>query len=120
MNYGRYFMPNMWANNMIRMNPNFYYYPHSFWAKAINSIKNFNWGGLLSGANKTLNVVNQSIPLVKQAKPMFNNIRSMVNVMREFGKETSVNNNHVNAVIKDNIKVPKKEVLDNNYPNFFV
>ena len=41
----------------------------------------------------------------------------VINVMKEFGKETSSNSNHI---VKDIMVAPKKEVLDNNYPNFFV
>ena len=109
MNYGRYFMPGM--------NPYFYGNPRGigFIGRAINGIKSFNWKGLLNGANKTLNVVNQTIPLVRQAKPMFNNMRSMIKLAKSFGKETSIN-----RYVSDNKTGQKKEVRNDNYPNFFI
>lgn len=109
-----------------------------------NGIRGFNWRGLLSGANKTLEVVNQTIPLIRQAKPMFNNMRSMVQLAKAFGSETTSgrgrnkNNRHTNNfnsnsknVVNGNIESvnnnsntndsqQKKEVQNDNYPNFFI
>ena len=100
-----------------------------------NSLKSFNWGNFLNNANKTINVVNQTIPLVRQAGPMFNNIRSMLRLAKAFGSETASNNfknknnnqqknninNNYNLNISDNDNfVQKKEVSNNNYPNFFI
>lgn len=115
-------------------------------SKVTNSIRSINWGGLLNNANKTLNVVNQTIPLVRQAGPMFNNMKSMVKIARAFGNETNIrktfdtnkrqviddninismhdNNSRINfndnitANIDDNFK--KKEVKNDNAPNFFI
>ena len=39
-----------------------------------NTIKGINWSKILSGADKTLGVVNQTIPLVRQTKPLFSNM----------------------------------------------
>ena len=47
---------------------------------------NINFRGLLSGAQRTLNLVNQTIPLIEQAKPMVNNAKTMFRVMKEFKK----------------------------------
>ena len=111
-----------------------------FFSRIGNSLKSFNFGGLLSGANKTLNVVNQTIPLIRQAKPMVNNMRSMFRLAKAFGSETvssnsknrkisnnfsnndvhhSNNNNVTNSYINEN-SVIKKEVSDDSYPNFFI
>jgi len=70
MNPGRFFLPNMGNqfNPLIRVG----YSPvgsMGLFSRITNSIKRFNWSGLLNGANKTLNVVNQTIPLVRQAGP---------------------------------------------------
>ena len=93
MNPGRYIMPNMAFNSTMRMAPiangNFFNYgAANMLGKVINSIKSFNWSGLLNGASKTLNVVNQTIPLVRQAGPMFSNIKSMSKLAKAFKAET--------------------------------
>lgn len=74
-----------------------------------NTFKGFNFGSLLSNANKTLNVVNQAIPLVKQAGPMFNNMRSMIKVASLFKDETETNKKENNKNVDTN----------NNYQNNF-
>lgn len=43
--------------------------------------KKFSLSGFLSGASKTLNVVNQAIPIYYQIKPMINNAKTMFRVM---------------------------------------
>ncbi len=45
-----------------------------------------NFGSILNGTQKTLNIVNQTIPLIKQAKPVFNNAKTMFKVINEFRK----------------------------------
>lgn len=145
MNPGRFYMPGyMGIRNasmispMIRMAnsaPN----RVGLFSKITNGIRSVNWSGLLNGANKTLNVVNQTIPLVRQAGPMVSNMKNMLRIARAFGNETVKTNtntrnnnsnekNVINNVNSTNIDssynsenlVQKKEVSDNNYPNFFV
>ena len=114
MNPERYFMPNM-GIGMRPMGINGFTVNNNLFNRIINSIKSFNWNGLLNGANKTLNVVNQTIPLIRQTKPMINNMRNMINLAKAFRKETT---NTTPA--KKNI-VSKKEVIDKGeYPNFFI
>lgn len=55
---------------------------------SIQTLKNVNWGGLITNASKTLNVVNQAIPLVKQVGPMVNNMKSMLRIASIFKDET--------------------------------
>lgn len=98
MNPGRYFMPNFgirptpyWTpiigeNRFIPRNVGLF-------SKTINGLKTFNWKGLIRGASKTLNVVNQTIPLIRQAGPMVSNVKGMLQIARAFKKET--NNSHV-------------------------
>lgn len=135
MNPGRYFMPGMGMGPMMRMGPNFGINPlmraSSFtprmelFSRIANGIKKFNWGGLLSGANKTLNVVNQTIPLIKQTRPMINNFRNMIHLAKAFKNET--NNSHNNKMtdtynnsIDSSIISNDKNIYKENFPNFFI
>lgn len=134
MNPGRFFLPNssMYVSPLI----NARYFPNGrglgLLSRITNSIKSFNWSGLLNGANKTLNVVNQTIPLVRQAGPMVNNMKSMFKIAKVFGNETGYKNHRMNAnasklrqvtpqeKIENYDDSQKKEVMNNNYPNFFI
>ena len=133
MNPSRYFMPvmgrnpMMYAGNMAMRNySNFNVF--NLLSRFGNGIKNFNWKGMLSGVNKTLNVVNQTIPLVKQAKPMYDNVRSLVRLSKSFKNETqgAVNNKrNVNNLMKLNdIKTSEIISVDGansgNKPIFFI
>lgn len=145
MNPGRFFIPNMGIGaSPIPMMAPAYSMPRNLGllGRIGNGIKSVNWGGLLSGANKTLNVVNQTIPLIKQTKPMVNNMKSMIRLAKAFGSETiskrnynqnNLNNNqrnqnnqmnkikNDNPLNKENIINEKTEITPNdNYPNFFV
>lgn len=138
MNSERFFIPNMNIAPMMRINPNLAINPLmrpnsitpriGLFSKLTNSIKGVNWSGLLSGANKTLNVVNQTIPLIRQTKPMINNVKNMVSIAKAFRKETihsnKINKNNIqkNIINNQNINIEtKKENIDNNnYPNFFL
>lgn len=51
-----------------------------------NSFRSINFGNILSGTQRTLNIVNQAIPLVKQIKPVVRNAGTMFKVMNEFKK----------------------------------
>ena len=137
MNQGRFFIPRTGMNIGPMMGAN--YLPSrgiGLFGKIGNSLKSFNWGNFLNNANKTINVVNQTIPLVKQAGPMFNNMRSMFKIAKAFGNETTTNisknrnnnqhivrndaNNNVHRNTNNEISDGKKEVSNNNYPNFFI
>ena len=148
MNPGRYFMPNM-AGMGMRAAPMMGSVMGNapvmaaggrgvgLFGRIGSALRSFNFSGLLSGANKTLNVVNQTIPLIRQAKPMVNNMKSMFKLAKAFGSETvskrennnnSVNNsrgnitNSKNAIDTNKIVAEKSTVKDanNNYPNFFI
>lgn len=149
MNPGRFFMPNMGmgAPQVPMMAPT-YSMPRNLGllGRIGNGIKSVNWGGLLSGANKTLNVVNQTIPLIKQTKPMVNNMKSMFRLAKAFGSETvsrnihnqnNLNNNQKNYMqknhnnqineVSNNNSLNKESTSDklettqnDNYPSFFV
>ena len=58
---------------------------------SMRAVRGINWGGLITNASKTLNVVNQAIPLVRQVGPMVNNMKSMLRVASIFKDETDKN-----------------------------
>lgn len=128
MNPGRYFMPNMAMNQMAFGNNYGLSRGLGSLERIVQSVKSFNWGKLLNGANKTLNVMNQTIPLIRQAKPMVNNVKSMFKIVRAFGSETvikqstkisnPVDNRH--NTLENRTFTNKKEANDDNYPNFFI
>ena len=138
MNPNRFFVPRIGTNVRPMMSSG--YIPTrgdmGLLGKITNSLRSFNWSGLLNGANKTLNVVNQTIPLVRQAGPMFNNLKSMMRLAKVFGNETGNKNSRRNNIInQNNINKSvtneqisnnsekyntKKEVENNSYPHFFI
>ena len=75
-------------------NPYFGMYPYLTNAPKVGLFKslfgNLNFSSILSGTQKTLNIVNQSIPLIKQAKPIISNAKTMFRVMNEFKKNDKV------------------------------
>lgn len=79
------------------------------------------WSSILSGTQKTLNIVNQAIPIIKQAGPVINNARTMFRVMSEFNKVDlpQNNTNQNNVVIETDVKKEKIEKVENNGPVFF-
>ena len=141
MNPGRFYIPRIGTSFSPMMGSN--YLPTmrniGLFGRISNSLKSFNWSGLLSGANKTLNVVNQTIPLVRQAGPMLNNMKSMLRIAKVFGSETnncsnfnnrnvintqntvSINNsNNVNSTSNETKSILVDDKIDDSYPNFFV
>lgn len=94
--------------------------------------RGINWTGLLNGASKTLNVINQAIPVVKQVGPMYNNMKSMLKVASLFKDETdpvvksdsSERKNNISSNFDDKKNEEKeKTIINNNYsgsPNFFI
>ena len=124
MNPGRFFMPNMAVNPMMMRSA--YSLPReaNIFSKIFSNIKNINFGKLLTGANKTLNVMNQAIPLIRQAGPMFNNAKSMLHLAKAFKNETipkkNINTSTYSNYNKNNYK--SNEVISNNddFPTFFI
>ena len=78
------------------------------------------WSSILSGTQKTLNVVNQAIPIIKQAGPVINNAKTMFRVMNEFKKVDTPQNNIIeNHVSKINNSETKIEKSNTTGPTFF-
>ncbi len=122
---GRFFIPN-YSYTMPIKSPGLF-------SRIFGGIRGFNWSGLLTNANKTLNVVNQTIPLIRQTGPMFNNLRSMMHLARAFNSETgTINNKIINNQISNNNSnnnnniLPSKELTHNileqssESPSFFI
>ena len=69
---------------------------------------NISFSSILSGTQKTLNIVNQGIPIIKQASPIFKNAKTMFKVMNEFKK------------VETPEVVNKEKIISNtNNPTFF-
>lgn len=87
-----------------------------------------NLSSILSGTQKTLNIVNQTIPIIKQASPIMKNAKTMFKVMNEFKKvDTPVNKeasimSNVDQVSSDYIKTNHIRSNESSYegPTFFV
>lgn len=81
-----------------------------------------NFSSILSGTQKTLNIVNQTIPIIKQATPIMKNAKTMFKVMNEFKK---VDTPTVEKNLKNIEQITKKETTDSAYrlneslPTFF-
>ncbi len=88
-----------------------------------NLFKKFSFTGFLSGASKTLNVVNQAIPIYYQVKPMISNAKTMFKVMKAVKTPDYQQSQHkTNAY---NIKSEKNTSTNSNYssngnPTFFL
>lgn len=98
-------------------NPYFSMYPYLSSAPKLGLFSrifgsNFNFGTILSGTQKTLNIVNQTIPLVKQAGPVIKNAKTMFKVMNEFKKTDPVTTSNNSKSIEENIE-------QINTPTFF-
>ena len=89
------------------------------------SIRNgINWSGILNGAQRTLNLVNQAIPLVKQAAPMVRNAKTMFKVMNEFKKVEGPSSNNTldnsnNISSSEDTSVESAQVISSGGPTFF-
>lgn len=82
-----------------------------------------NWSSLLSGTQKTLNIVNQTIPLIKQVSPVMKNAKTMFKIMNEFRKEdTPPQNVKSNDLIDNNLIIDETNInlSNNNGPTFFI
>ena len=133
MNPGRFYMPRIGSGFSPMMGTNYLTTRGNvgLFSRITSSLRAINWSGLLSGANKTLNVVNQTIPLVRQAGPMLNNMKSMLRIARVFGSETNSrtnlgNRNDINNINTNNelsakeLNISENKDIDSSYPNFFV
>ena len=80
--------------------------------------KKFSLSSFLSGANKTLNVVNQAIPIYYQIKPMVTNAKTMFKVMKEIKKPN--NKTNINNKTKEKEKEKESNYINDGAPTFFI
>jgi len=86
---------------------------------------NINLSSIISGTQKTLNIINQTIPLIKQAGPVINNAKTMFRVMNEFKRvDTPIfQKENTNTVIQKNDNdltlTTNTPTYSNNGPTFF-
>lgn len=81
-----------------------------------------NFSSILSGTQKTLNIINQTIPLIKQASPIIKNAKSMFKIMNEFKKVDTPDTDIAkqNEVLGEN-EVKKEENTNlSSGPTFFL
>lgn len=104
-------------------NPYLYTYPYMNVAPKVGLFSrifggNLSFGSILSGTQKTLNIVNQAIPIVKQAGPVINNAKTMFKVMNEFKKvETPVTSK--TETTTPSTEVDEINIVSENSPTFF-
>lgn len=126
MNPGRFFIPNMVYNPMITRNLSMLPQNTNIFSRLFNNIKTINFSKLLTGANKTLNIMNQAIPLIRQTGPLINNAKSMLSIAKAFKAETTpkskrnINNNHYNNSNIINNKTNNTIKTNNDVPTFFI
>lgn len=65
----------------------------SLMKNSFSFLKNINYAGILDGASKTLNVVNQAIPVYYQVKPILSNLNVLKNIQESITDE-SIQENH--------------------------
>jgi len=106
-------------------NPYFYSYPYAPIGTEIAKTGMFsrlfggiNMSSILSGTQKTLNIVNQTIPLIKQASPIIKNAKTMFKVMNEF-KKVDAPSTSVSSTEVENESTNNYESYDDG-PTFFI
>jgi hypothetical protein len=111
------------ASLMNYQMPYYNYMPYGYMPKQgiisslFGGIKRINWGGIISGTQKTLSVVNQAIPAIKQVSPILRNAKTMFRVMSEFkkaGKSTP------NSVKSENTAQSQNKEENKAKPTFFL
>ena len=89
----------------------------------------FNLGSIISGTQKTLNIINQTIPIVKQVSPVMKNAKTMFKVMNEFKKTEKKSNtndtpkrtiNKEEKQIKENNEISNNTIMNDGGPTFFM
>lgn len=95
--------------------------------KRVNSFNNFqknkfDWGGLLTNAQKTLNVINQAIPIFYQIKPIWNNAKIMLNIMNAVKDDDKKEKNSSTVSYKNSNEFDNNQITNNNHngPQFFL
>lgn len=79
-------------------------------------------GSIISGTQKTLNIINQAIPIIKEASPMMRNAKTMFKIASEFKKADSnpVDNNVSNQTNIEETIETKSNFRSEGGPTFFL
>lgn len=80
-------------------------------------LSRFSFSGLLNGASRTLNVVNQAIPIFYQVRPMINNAKTMFRIMgavKEDDTKPSRRQTINQTKTVNNTKTETKKISTNN------
>jgi hypothetical protein len=105
-------------------NSNFFSYPNYHPKSSLfNNFKRLNFGEILNGTQKTLNVINQAIPIFYQIKPLWNNAKTMLKIASvintdERQEKIVKNNTKSNTTNKEITK--KENNIKYNEPVFFI
>ena len=99
-----------------RFNSTQSYYPFSY-----SPTSKFNWGNLLTNAQKTVGIINQAIPIFYQLGPMYRNSKTMFKIFNEFNKvsspSTAINNTNV---LNNSINNNASNIINDSTPSFFI
>lgn len=91
----------------------------------------FNWSGILSNTQKTLNIINQAIPVFYQIKPIWSNAKTVFKIIGAMkdddnnNKTNSIKNynkstNSTKNISKANNNSHDKNTEFDNSPSFFL
>lgn len=94
----------------------------------VGSASKLTFSSFLTGAGKTLGVINQAIPVFYQVKPIWNNARTMLRVAREMkvdnnSSRNNISTNNINQSTKaqlSNSNNTQSEKKEDNSPTFFI
>jgi len=103
-------------------NPYFYALPQvnnaNLFGRFANSVRGLSMSNILSGTQKTLNIINQAIPIIKEASPMMRNAKTMFKIANEFKKVDTPRSTEVN---KNELDTESEKLdIDKSGPTFFL
>ena len=90
------------------------------------------FSSILSGAGKTLGVINQAIPVFYQVKPLFKNAKTILRVFKEMNsndvnssttlKTSEIDDKNIISDVDKNIEIEEKinTEKEDNSPTFFI
>lgn len=84
-----------------------------------SGLRNLSLGSVLSGTQRTLNVINQAIPLFYQIKPLWNNTKTLFRIANAVNSDEKVNNNTNSTPIKEE-QIKEENNVQYNKPVFFI
>ena len=84
-----------------------------------NSLRNLNFGEILNGTQKTLNVVNQAIPIFYQIRPLWNNTKTIFKIANAINEDDDKKVTTTNET-KETVEETPKEKTNSNEPVFFL